>query len=186
MLIEHLLYSTALAIFIGMIHYRFFCRDYSWIIIVSSYVPDLDLISDSLLKKMGIEVLISGHQIIHGNFHNIAILSLFAIYMAFLLHPFGFKFVDSIIFAAIGFGAHLFEDALVSREGYAFFWPLVPQRSGIGLFNYTPDIYGFADKEVLIIGLILLVFSAILRTACEGPRWVANYLPMSGMVSSLN
>ena len=39
------------------------------------------------------------------------------------------------IFAAIGFGAHLFEDALVSREGYAFFWPLVPQRSGIGLFN---------------------------------------------------
>jgi hypothetical protein len=67
-LIEHLIYSTALAIFIGMIHYRFFNRDYSWIIIVSSYVPDLDIISDSLLKKMGIAVQIYGHLITHGDF----------------------------------------------------------------------------------------------------------------------
>jgi hypothetical protein len=81
MLIEHLIYSTALAIFIGMIHYRFFNRDYSWIIIVSAYVPDLDVISDSLLKKMGITVLIYGHTIVHGYFHNIAILTLYAIFV---------------------------------------------------------------------------------------------------------
>jgi hypothetical protein len=183
-LIEHLIYSTALAIFIGMIHYRFFNRDYSWIIIVSAYVPDLDIISDSLLKKMGIAVQIYGHLITHGDFHNIAILALYAISLAFLLHLIGFKFVDLIIFAGIGFAAHLFEDALVFRDGYPFFWPLVPQQFGIGLFHYTADFYGFADKEVLFIGLILLFSSVILRTACEGPRWVANYLPMSGAISS--
>ena len=184
MLIEHLIYSTALAIFIGMIHYRFFSRDYSWIIIVSAYVPDLDVISDYLLKKMGIKVLIYGYPIAHGHFHNLAILTLYAILVAFLLHPIGFKFVDSIFFAGIGFAAHLFEDALVFKDSYPFLWPLVPQHLGIGLFHYTPDFYGIANKEVLIIGLILLVSSAILRTAYEGTRWVANYLPMSGAISS--
>ena len=184
MLIEHLIYSTALAIFIGMIHYRFFSRDYSWIIIVSAYAPDLDVISDSLLKKMGITVLIYGYPIAHGHFHNLAILTLCAISVAFLLHPIGFKFLDSIFFAGIGFAAHLFEDALCFKDNYPFFWPLVPKHVGIGLFHYTPNLYGIADKEVLIIGLILLVSSAILRTAYEGTRWVANYLPMSGTISS--
>jgi hypothetical protein len=184
MLIEHLIYSTALAIFIGMIHYRYFGRDYSWIIIASAYVPDLDMISDFLLKKIGITVQIYGYPIAHGHFHNLAILTLYAISVAFLLHPIGFKFVDSIFFAGIGFAAHLFEDALVFKDGYPFFWPLVPQHLGIGLFHYTPTVYGFADKEVLIIGLILLLSSVILRTAYEGTRWVANYLPMSGAISS--
>lgn len=183
MLIEHLIYSTALAIFIGMIHYRFFGRDYSWIIIVSAFVPDLDMISDSLMTKIGITVQIYGHPIAHGHFHNMAILILYAISVAFLLHPIGFKFVDSIFFAGMGFAAHLFEDALVFKDGYPFFWPLVPQHLGIGVFHYAPTFYGFADKEVLIIGLILLVSSAILRTAYEGTRWVANYLPMSGAIS---
>jgi Predicted membrane-bound metal-dependent hydrolase (DUF457). len=184
MLIEHLIYSTAFAIFIGMIHYRFFNRDYSWIIIASAYAPDLDLIFNSLLGKIGITVLVNWNTIEHGYFHNIVILTLYATCMAFLLHPFGFKFVDSIFFAGIGFAAHLFEDALVFKDGYSYFWPLMPQHLGIGLFNYTPNFYGFADKEVLIIGLILLVSSAILRTAYEGTRWVANYLPMSGAISS--
>jgi hypothetical protein len=184
MLIEHLIYSTALAIFIGMIHYRYFGRDYSWIIIASAYVPDLDMISDFLLKKIGITVQIYGYPIAHGHFHNLAILTLYAISVAFLLHPIGFKFVDSIFFAGIGFAAHLFEDALVFKDGYPFFWPLVPQHLGIGLVHYRPTVYGFADKEVLIIGLILLVSSAILRTTYEGTRWVANYLPMSEAISS--
>ncbi len=184
MLIEHLIYSTALAIFIGMIHHRFFGRDYSWIIIISAFIPDHDIICDSLLTKIGITVLIYGHPIAHGHFHNLAILTLYAISVAFLLHPIGFKFVDSIFFAGIGFAAHLFEDALVFKDGYAFFLPLVPQHLGIGLFHYTPTFYGFADKEVLITGLILLASSVILRTAYEGTRWIANYLPMSGAISS--
>ena len=184
MLIEHLIYSSALAIFIGMIHYRFFGRDYSWIIIVSAFVPDLDIISDSLLKKMGIITLIYGNPIAHGHFHNLAILTLYAISVAFILHPIGFKFVDSIFFAGIGFAAHLFEDALVYKQGYPYFWPLVHQHLGIGLVHYTPNFHGIADKEVLMIGLSLLVSSAILRTAYEGTGWVANYLPMSGAISS--
>ena len=194
MLIEHLIYSTALAIFIGMIHYRFFNRDYSWIIIASAYVSDIDIIFDLLPEKMGITMQIFGNPITHGDFHNIAVLTLYAISAAFLLHSIGLKFVDSMIFAGIGFIAHLFEDALVFGNGYPIFWPLVPQHFGIGLFSqecplchsvhYIPNFYGFANKEVLIIGLILLFSSVILRTAYEGQRWVGNYLPMRRAISS--
>ena len=81
------------------------------------------------------------------------------------------------------FDAHWFEDALVFKDNYPFFWPLVPQHLGVGLFHYKPTFYGIVDKEVLIVGLILLASSAILRTAYEGTGWVANYLPMSGAIS---
>lgn len=104
--------------------------------------------------------------------------------MAFLLHLIGLRFVDLIFFAGMGFAAHLLEDALVFKDGYSFFWPLVPQDFGIGLIHYTPNFYGFANKDVLIIGLILLSSSAILRTAYEGTGWAANYLPMRGVVLS--
>ena len=194
MLIEHLIYSTAFAIFIGMIHYKFFNRDYSWIIIVSSYAPDIDMIPDILLKKLGIIAPIYVSSISHGNFHNIAILFLYAFLAAFLLCQIGFKFADSIIFAGIGFAAHLFEDALVFRNGYPFFWPLAPQNLGIGVFSqecplchsvhYVPNFYGVANKEVLFIGLILLFSSIILRTVYEGWRWVGNYKPMGRAISS--
>jgi hypothetical protein len=52
MLFEHWIYSTAIAIIAGMIYYRCTGRDYSWIIIVSAYVPDIDLIANVLLKKL--------------------------------------------------------------------------------------------------------------------------------------
>jgi hypothetical protein len=179
MLIEHLIYSTALAIFLGMIHYRLFKRDYSWIIIVSAYAPDLDIIFNLLHGNGGIAVVVYGHSLEHGDFHNIAILILYATFVALLLHPMGFKLADSFIFAGIGFAVHLFEDALVFRNGYRFLWPLVPQQLSIGLLPEARNFYGIANREVMIIGLILLFFSVILRTACEGPRWVTNYLPMN-------
>ncbi len=179
MFIEHLIYSTALAIFLGMIHYRFFGRDYSWIIIVSAYAPDLDIIFNLLRGKGGTAVVVYGLPLKHGDFHNIAILVLYATFVAILLHPMGFKFVDSFIFAGIGFAAHLFEDALVYRGGYQFLWSLMPQQLSIGLLPYARNFYGIANKEVIIIGLVLLFSSVILRTAFEGPRWVANYLPIN-------
>lgn len=177
MIIEHLIYSLATAILAGMIHFRYFGRDYSWIIVISAYAPDSDIIFDFLRKTTGLPMLISGHPITHSAFHNIAALTLFSICMAFLLNFLGFKFLDSVVFACVGFGAHLLEDALVFSNDYAYFWPLEPSRTGIGLFDYSLNFYELADNEVLIIGLALLFISIILRTVFEGPRWPAKYLP---------
>jgi len=40
--IEHIFYSAALAVLIGMIFSRYTGRDPSWIIIAVAFVPDVD------------------------------------------------------------------------------------------------------------------------------------------------
>jgi len=178
MLFEHWIYSAAIAVVSGMLYHKFTGRDCSWIIIASAYAPDIDTIVSPLLEKLGITLLIYGSPIKHGDFHNIAVLLAYAVFIALLLHPVGIRVADSFFFASIGFGAHLFEDALVFDPGYAFLWPLSMKNSGIGIFNYTPDWYGIADKEVLIIGIIAVVLSLVLRTAYEGKEW--NIMDVSG------
>jgi membrane-bound metal-dependent hydrolase YbcI (DUF457 family) len=135
-------------------------------------VPDVDMIADAVLKKVGITVLIYGNPIKHGYFHNIAVLFLFAAAVALLLHPIGIRLKDSFFFAGIGFTAHLFEDALVFNPGYLFFWPISMQRFGIGIFNYARDWYGIANEETLIIGIIAVLFCAMIRIAYEGTGWI--------------
>jgi hypothetical protein len=177
MLFEHWIYSIAIAIIAGMIYYKFASREYSWIIIASAYVPDIDVVINDMLKKIGIIVLVYGHQIRHGDFHNIAVLLFFAVSTALILQTFGIRFMDSFIFASIGFGAHMFEDALVFNPAYSFFWPISSQIFGIGIFEYNRDWYGIADKEVLIVGLIAVIVCAIIRAAYEGKGWVKRMVP---------
>ena len=74
-------------------------------------------------------------------------------------------FVDSFIFASVGFAAHLFEDALVFSQGYRMLWPLSFQKFGIGVFKYKADLYGVADKEVLAVGLIPVGVCAVVRVS---------------------
>jgi hypothetical protein len=179
MLFEHWIYSIAIAIIVGMIYYKFTSRDYSWIIIASAYAPDVDMIADTVLKKIGITVLIYGNPVSHGDFHNIAVLLVYAVSVALLLHPIGIKLVDSFFFAGMGFAAHMFEDALIASPAYPFLWPLSYQRFGIGIFNYTRDWYGIANEEVLIIGIIGVVICAILRTAYEGTGWIKRFIFIS-------
>jgi len=177
MLFEHWIYSLAIAILVGMVYFKFTGRDYAWIIVASAYVPDMDIIADAVLKKIGITVLLYGNPIRHGDFHNIAFLLLFAVSVALLLHPLGIRLVDSFFFAGIGFGAHLFEDALVAKSAYPFLWPFSMERFGIGIFNYSRDWYGVANTEVLLVGVVLVVLAVILRTAYEGVGWVMRSMP---------
>jgi hypothetical protein len=176
MLFEHWIYSIAIAILVGMLYYRFNGRDYSWIIIASAYSPDVDIIADAVLKKLGITVLIYGSPISHGDFHNLAVLLVYAVSVALLLHPIGIRLVDSFFFASIGFAAHMLEDALIANPAYPFLWPISSQSFGIGIFNNSCDFHGIANKEVLIIGIIAVVFCALLRTAYEGTGWIKRLL----------
>ena len=176
MILEHLIYSTAIAIISGMIYSKLTFRDHSWIIIASAYSPDVDIVADSLLRKVGITVFINGSPIKHGDFHNIATLLIYTVLVALLLHPLGIRLVDSFIFASIGFAAHLFEDALVFNPGYAFLWPLSSQKYGIGMMEYHWSFYGVADKYVLGVGLIVVAICAMIRTVCDGKDWVKVFV----------
>jgi hypothetical protein len=184
MLAEHLVYTSAIAIIAGMILFRFTGRDTSWIIILVSYVPDLDKIADRILNGIGFTVLFEGHTIHHGTFHNIAAMIIFAVIIAFLLHPLGIRYLDAFIFTIIGFGAHLFEDALVYTSNYMYLWPLYRGKMGLGWLpvngieeNYKADFFHIANSEVLFIGMIFLFAAILIRTRFEGPGWIRWYMP---------
>jgi hypothetical protein len=61
-----------------MLWYRYSGRDPSWIIIASAFAPDFDIFAGELTRKLGMNILINGAPITHGDFHNIAFLLLFA------------------------------------------------------------------------------------------------------------
>ncbi len=184
MLAEHIIYSAALAILVGMLFYRFTGRDSSWIIILCAWIPDIDLIANSVLTRSGFTLLFEGHRITHGVFHNIAIMVIFGILVAFLLHPFGIRFFDAFFFAVIGFGAHLVEDALVYKAGYPFLWPFSSEDLGIGLLpnilseeKYFRNFFGIANSDVVIVGVVFLLVALLIRTYWEGSTWIRWYMP---------
>jgi membrane-bound metal-dependent hydrolase YbcI (DUF457 family) len=167
-LFEHLIYSTAIAMIAGMLWYKYKGEDPSWIIIASAFAPDLDILAGYIFKQFDIAVLINGIPLRHGNFHNIAVLLIFAGVVGLLCKPNGLKFKVSFMFAAIGFGAHILEDVLVYNPGYAFLWPLSSHVFGIGIVDYKPDFYGIANTEVLIAGVIALLLCVAIRLFYEG------------------
>jgi len=184
MLAEHIIYSAALAVLVGMLFFRYTGRDPSWIIILCAWAPDIDLIANRVLTRFGFTLLFEGHAISHGVFHNITIMVIFGILVAFLLHPFGIKFFDALIFSIIGFGTHLFEDALVFKVGYPYLWPFSSKVLGFGLLptmlteeNYFKTFYGIANTEVLIVGMVFLLVAIIIRTYVEGASWIRWYMP---------
>ena len=146
--------------------------------------PDIDMIANRVLTRFGFTLLFEGHRITHGDFHNVAVMVIFGILVASLLHPFRIRFFDAFFFSVIGFGAHLFEDALVYKDGYAFLWPLSSHVLGLGLLpdilseeNYITDFFGIANTGVLIVGLVFLLVAILIRTYVEGPAWVRWYMP---------
>jgi hypothetical protein len=184
MLAEHLVYTTAIAVIAGMLAFHYTGRDASWIVILCTYLPDLDKIGDSLLNRIGFTVLFEGHTIHHGTFHTIAAMIIFGVIIAFLLHPFGVRFFDAMIFAIIGSGAHLFEDALVYPSNYMYLWPFSRERLGLAWLpvggseeSYSANFFHLANTEVLFIGLIVLFIAIIVRTRVEGSGWIKWYLP---------
>jgi hypothetical protein len=178
MLIEHLYYSIALAVVVGMLSYRFFGRDASWVIVACAFAPDLDYLFD--YDFLGTTVTVAGVSLYHGMLHNVWSLLVFAVLAGALLRVAGIAFLEGTILAGIGYAAHLAEDALVYNAGYPFFWPVLPGFDGIGLLPSVRDFYGLANTEVLVIGLLLMLVAMMLRTVVEGPGWVRHYLPGNG------
>jgi hypothetical protein len=181
---EHLVYSTPIAVIAGMLSFHYTGRDSSWIIILCTYLPDLDKIGDFLLNIIGFTVLFEGHTIHHGTFHTVAAMITFGVIIAFLLHPSGVRFFDAIIFTIIGFGAHLFEDALVYPSNYMYLWPFSREKLGLALLpvggteeSYSANFFHIANTEVLLIGLVFLFITILVRTRIEGSGWIKWYLP---------
>jgi hypothetical protein len=120
MIFEHIIYSSALAILVGMVFYKYTGRDHSWIIILCAWAPDVVGITIPILNNLGFTLFYRLYYIVNPALHTVAMMIIFGIIVACLLHPFGIRFFDALFFSVIGLGAHLFEDALVYKVGYPY------------------------------------------------------------------
>jgi membrane-bound metal-dependent hydrolase YbcI (DUF457 family) len=180
---EHLVYSVAIAIVAGMVYVWMTGRDPSWIIILCAFAPDIDTLLIPVQRFLGMHIVIAGEVIRHGSLHTFWALAAFALIAAAILPWFGVRRFDAFLFAALGYGAHLFEDALVFNPGYPFFWPFLSGFDSFGLYRYQypPDLL-IADSFVLFIGILMVIGVAMLRTAVEGLGWLRYYLPEAASV----
>ena len=173
MYIEHLIYSAALAVIVGMVWSRRTGRDPSWIIIAVAFVPDIDLLLQMMHESPSLDYRII---VQHGGFHNILMLVVFSLLIAAALSYLGFRFIDGLICSGIGIAAHLFEDALISPSAYAFLWPFTSKVYGIGIMREVPNVFGIANSTVLLVGFVLLAIALVVRTVVEGTGWEKVFL----------
>jgi membrane-bound metal-dependent hydrolase YbcI (DUF457 family) len=161
MYIEHVVYSLALAILVCLFIDRKFAPWCIGIIVGSTCIPDIDGIFSLVMSPPQFTDGIIPHMAFHLRyFHNIGFLFLYAIIAAALL--FYFYRLDirlTAFLAGIGFGAHLFEDALVYNPSSAFFWPISSEEYGIGILPSTRDFLNIANAEVLFFGILLLALA---------------------------
>jgi hypothetical protein len=172
-LIEHLIWSAALAIPVGMIYSRFTGRDPSWIIIAVAFVPDMDFVLEWTRAELWTTIPVT---VSHGDFHNILFLMDFSLLAAAALTLFHIRFSDAFFCTAAGIAAHIVEDALVYEHAYAFFWPYSTKILGIGIMEETRNLAGIASSTVLAVGVILLTVSIFVRTCVEGTGWWSVFL----------
>ena len=173
MYIEHLIWSAALAVLVGMVFSRYTGRDPSWIIIAVAFVPDIDLVLQNLPQMVDdmLPLIIR-----HGGFHTFLFTAMFSIGCALIVSALGVRLSDALICSFIGISAHLFEDALIAKAAYPFFWPLSTQKYGIGIMTETRNFFAIGNTEVISIGLVLLFIAVAIRTIIDGPGWWRVFL----------
>jgi hypothetical protein len=174
MRLEHLFFNIAVAIIVGMVYQRVAGRDPTIIIVLAAFLPDVDV---AVHTGMHVLAWIFGTPLLlyHGAFHNILVLAAISLAVAVIGSRVGIRFGDAFLCTAIGYGTHLFCDAVAYNEVPYLLWPLGPARTGQVPFWYSPDLLGIAQGSVLAIALLLALLAALVRTAVEGRGWIRNY-----------
>lgn len=164
MLLEHLIYSAALALIVGIIFMHYTKRDPTWIIILMTIAPDTDYVVNILMRGLGFSypVIIN-----HGDFHNLLGLTIFSLVAALLLSKVGIKFSDALICSVIGYGAHFIEDYIVYPPAYSYFYPFSFRSYGINLIPETANLF-VVGTEVLIPGIAIFCVALCVRMYFDG------------------
>ncbi|MFZ3168096.1 MAG: hypothetical protein WA130_10820 [Candidatus Methanoperedens sp.] len=161
MLFEHLIYSTAIAIIAGMLWFKRTGRDPSCIIIASAYAPDFDIVAGELFKKFDMNILTA--PIRHWDFHNIAVLLLFATVAALVLRFAGMRFGESFLLA--GFGARKPKNERFFSRQYRYLWQGEAERWGIGMIDDGQDLMKLMHVCIFKEG-IGFIFNEVIYSLC--------------------
>ncbi|MDD1679532.1 MAG: metal-dependent hydrolase [Methanomicrobiales archaeon] len=167
MYLEHIIYSIAFALLAGLVALKHNRKDYSWIIILFTYAPDMDVgirIGANVSQIfLGIAFPISGA--LHYLLHTLGALVIFAVIAGLILYAFGIPLLAGFLFSGTAYGIHLFGDFLAYRPGYSFLWPFSSEPLGIGIFGdqYPLNFFRIANSTALLVGLLFLMNMIILH-----------------------
>ena len=174
MRLEHLFFNIAVAIMVGMVYQRLAGRDPTIIIILTAYLPDVDVAVGIVMfifrRILGTPVLV-----FHGSFHNLPALAAISLAVAFIASRIGIRFWDAFLCTAIGYGTHLVCDAIAFNEVPSLLWPFGPERTGPVPYWYNPDLFHLAQGSVLVVAVALVLLAALVRTLIERRGWVRHY-----------
>jgi membrane-bound metal-dependent hydrolase YbcI (DUF457 family) len=179
LLIEHLLYATALAIIVGMIYERYTDVNPAWIIILVAFLPDSDYV-----VREGLELVFPAKRALiqHGDFHNIIMLLVFTVFIGYLISRIAhIKLDDSMICVFIGVLLHFLCDAFVYTISYPYFAPFSAISAEVGFFvakeNVRIGTFPIVSTNILASGLIVLAIAVIIRTRIQGYGWLIKPIP---------
>lgn len=173
MILEHMVYSFALAIIVGLIFVHFTGRDPSWVILVMTIVPDTDFVINRIMILCG---LLKPYILNHGDFHNILSLLFFSLVAALILHKYKMPLGDALLCSMIGFSAHLAEDFIVYASWYGYLYPWSLREYGVSILPETRNLWGLADSKILALGLILVCIALFIRVYFDRTYTIGSWI----------
>jgi hypothetical protein len=180
LILEHGLYTAALAIIVAMFYEKYTKNSpvlIASVIWFAMFIPDTDYIVGVIVDATTKIPIIQ-----HGDFHNLLFLGLSTIIIGWLVAK---KYQTKITVTAamscifIGFLSHLVEDALVYKSAYAFLAPFSETIWHTGWMPYTRNMMYFGinwgSKECYTIGFMLLTGAVLTRYMLQGSDWLVPY-----------
>lgn len=162
----------------GLIYDRYRTVNPVWIIWFAMLIPDSDFIAEVVWDSIFPTKIA---PVIHGSFHNILVLMLSSIIIGwYLWKKTKIPFHDTALCVAVGFTAHLLEDALVNGVVYHFYVPISSRGWYQGyILHPSEDLVAFnnyiGSSNVVIIGVLLLIIAILIRSNVNGFNWLEKY-----------
>jgi hypothetical protein len=179
LLIEHLLYATALAIILGMIYERYTDTNPAWIIVLVAFLPD----SDYAVRE-GLEIIFPHTRALiqHGDFHNIVMLLVFTVFIGYLISRVTkVKLDDAMLCVFLGVLLHFLCDAFVYTISYPFFAPISSISAEVGFFvakeNVKIGSFPIVSTNIFASGLVVLAIAVAFRVHVQGLGWLIKLVP---------
>ena len=169
---EHLLYSAAIAILVGMVLKHYKINDISWILVPMAAVPDIDYPISHLMTFVGLRYPYIWN---HGDFHNlIGMLVLPSIITIYLYRKKIGDFLLIWIMCTFGFALHLLEDMFVYDDIYSVLYPI---KTNVYGWNIVPESGSLiiGGQGVFTVGFIFLAAVILIRVAFTGDDWIYGY-----------
>jgi membrane-bound metal-dependent hydrolase YbcI (DUF457 family) len=183
LILEHGIYTAALAIIVAMVYELYTKKNNSFLIAsviwFSMCIPDTDYLFGVLVTAISG----SSHIFEHGDFHNVFCLVLFTVIGGWWVYrnyaDISMNLAMACVF--IGFLSHMFEDALVYEYAYAFFAPFTMDITPTGWLGMSAprDVMAFGISlgatKVYAVGFALLACAIVIRYTVQGSDWLYRY-----------